>query len=148
MPFQQKEDCSLLTLNQVLKHLKREESGLYNCIHSISADTTFVRSIAAQYRQLPLCANLRCGLWYTPDPDLTCYFKSTDGHYGNWNFSLTRLNLHVALAAASGGGCIIVDATRRGKTFSVRLSMRRRYTSVRCGLWRCWKNLRFACRTL
>ena len=42
----------------------------------------------------------------------TCYFKSTDGHCNNWSFSATRLNLHVAEAAAKHGGCVIVDATR------------------------------------
>ena len=69
---------------------------------------------------LPAFANLRCGLWYVPSPAGTCYFKSTDGHTGNWSFSLIRLNLHVALQAASAGGCFVVDATRRGKTFPVR----------------------------
>ncbi|GAX78930.1 hypothetical protein CEUSTIGMA_g6369.t1 [Chlamydomonas eustigma] len=48
----------------------------------------------------------------------TCYFKSTDGHYGNWSFSTTRLNWHVAMTAAYQGGALIVDATRKGKTFS------------------------------
>lgn len=52
-----------------------------------------------------------------PQPEATCYFKSTDGHTGAWAFSLTRLNWHVALLAANRGGAIIVDATRRGKTF-------------------------------
>lgn len=107
------------SLNQVLKTLKREENGLYNCVCSIAADTVFVREISSLYSGIPVCANLRCGLWYTPSPDLTCYFKSTDGHYGNWSFSTTRLNLHVATTAADHGGCIIVDATRRGKTFPV-----------------------------
>ena len=65
-------------------------------------------------------ANLRCGLWYVPSSGVrTCYFKSTDGHAGNWSFSLIRLNLHVALQAAAAGGCFVVDATRRGKTFPV-----------------------------
>ncbi len=65
-------------------------------------------------------ANLRCGLWYVPSSAArTCYFKSTDGHAGNWSFSLIRLNLHVALQAAAAGGCFVVDATRRGKVFPV-----------------------------
>ncbi len=72
---------------------------------------------------LPAFANLRCGLWYAPSPDGTCYFKSTDGHTGNWSFSLIRLNLHVALLAAAAGGCFVVDATRRGKTFPVRMHL-------------------------
>ena len=45
----------------------------------------------------------------------TCYFKSTDGHSGNWSFSTTRVNFHVALMAAEKGGVLIVDATRKGK---------------------------------
>jgi hypothetical protein len=31
----------------------------------------------------------------------TCYFKSTDGHVGNWSFSTARLNLHLALLAGA-----------------------------------------------
>jgi len=52
----------------------------------------------------PCCPDLRCGLWYLP-PRLwrpqgsSCAFKSTDGHTGNWAFSLTRLNLHTAFLA-------------------------------------------------
>ena len=42
----------------------------------------------------------------------TCYFKSTDGHNNNWSFSATRLNAHVAEAAATRGGCVVDDATR------------------------------------
>ena len=109
-----------LSVNKVLKHLKRRETGLFNCLASIAADAQFVAEIARLYPGLPLLANLRCGLWYTPQPDGTCYFKSTDGHAGNWGFSYTRLNLHVAHLATSHRGCLIVDATRRGKLFPVR----------------------------
>ena len=107
------------SLNAVLKTLKRRENSLYNCLSSVASDAQFVRDIASLYPALPVCANLRCGLWYTPSPDDTCYFKSTDGHYGNWSFSVIRLNWHIALLAAQKGGCIIVDATRRGKVFPV-----------------------------
>ena len=31
---------------------------------------------------------------------------------GNWDFSIIRLNMHVALHAAQEGGVMIVDATR------------------------------------
>ncbi len=82
---------------------------------------------------LPAFANLRCGLWYVPSPTGTCYFKSTDGHTGNWSFSLIRLNLHVALQAATAGGCFVVDATRRGKIFPVR--------SPGPGMCKCCRNL-------
>ena len=83
------------------------------------ADSAFVAEVAALYPDLPVLANLRCGLWYVAAPDSTCYFKSTDGHFGQWAFSLTRLNLATALLAARAGGVLIVDATRRGKTFPV-----------------------------
>lgn len=107
------------SVNQVLRELKRQEVGLYNCVCSVLSDVAFVREISHLYSPLPLLANLRCGLWYAPKHDSTCYFKSTDGHYGNWGFSCTRLNLHTARLAAEKGGCIIVDATRRGKSFPV-----------------------------
>ena len=42
----------------------------------------------------------------------------TQGHNGQWSFSTTRLNLHVAEAAARKGGVMIVDATRKGKRFT------------------------------
>ena len=113
------ETSFLPSLNKVIKELKREENSLFNCINSINLDTFFVQQIAGLYPQVPVYANLRCGRWYTADPDGTCYFKSTDGHFGEWNFSVTRLNWHLALAASEKGGCLVVDATRRGKTFPV-----------------------------
>lgn len=63
--------------------------------------------------------NLRCGAWYVnAEHSGQCHFKSTDGHQGNWDFSLKRLNLEVALKAA---WCptIVVDATRKGKAYPV-----------------------------
>jgi tRNA A64-2'-O-ribosylphosphate transferase len=45
----------------------------------------------------------------------TTTLQSTDGHTGNWDFSTTRTNLHVALVAAKEGGAVIVDSTRKGK---------------------------------
>ncbi len=60
-------------------------------------------------------------MWYVSPPlGATCYFKSTDGHNNNWSFSTVRLNLSTAEAAAAAGGCVIVDATRRGKVGSLR----------------------------
>lgn len=107
--------------SEVERHLRREQSSLFNCVQSIYEDSLFVQEIRVLYPGLPLFANLRCGLWYAKQPDGTCYFKSTDGHFGEWSFSEARLNLNVAEACAEHGGCIIVDATRRGKRFPVRL---------------------------
>lgn len=55
------------------------------------------------------------GLWYAPRFDGTCYFKSTDGHTGEWTLAPTRLNLNVATLARKHGGVILVDSTRAGK---------------------------------
>lgn len=72
---------------------------------------------------------MRCGAWYTP-PDRVAaksYFKSTDGHMHQWEFSLKRTNLHLVdilqpPVSADGErsaltGCILVDSTRRGKRY-------------------------------
>lgn len=107
------------SMSAVLRDIRRQELSLFNCVASIIEDAAFVQQIAELWAGLPLFANLRCGLWYTPAPPGTCYFKSTDGHSGNWSFSTTRLNLHVAEAAAAQGGALVVDATRRGKKFPV-----------------------------
>lgn len=111
---------SVPTAKNVQRSLNREQHSLYNCLLSILDDTRFVDEIRALYPTLPVFVNLRCGLWYSESRHQTCYFKSTDGHFGNWNFSCIRLNLQVAKACSDHGGCIIIDATRRGKTFPVR----------------------------
>ena len=124
------------SIYKVVRELKRDDHGVYNCLASIVQDAAFVRRVVARYPDFPVFANLRCGVWYvggrggagavagdaasadgivddTRAPASgTCYFKSTDGHCNNWSFSATRLNLHVAEAAAKHGGCVIVDATR------------------------------------
>ena len=111
---------NLNSVNRVLRQLKKEESSLFNCVCSVSSDAAFTDEVSRLHPGLPIAANLRCGLWYVRDPQTTCYFKSTDGHNGNWSFSTTRLNIHLAESAANHGGCVIVDATRRGKSFPVK----------------------------
>ncbi|XP_014755581.1 LOW QUALITY PROTEIN: tRNA A64-2'-O-ribosylphosphate transferase-like [Brachypodium distachyon] len=108
-----------LSIYKAARRIKRRGSTLYNALRSVAEDAAFVAEIAALWPALPLVANLRCGLWYTHPRSLaaTCYFKSTDGHAGNWSFSTARLNLHLALLAGERGGCIIVDSTRKGKRF-------------------------------
>ncbi|KAJ4782134.1 Initiator tRNA phosphoribosyl transferase family protein [Rhynchospora pubera] len=107
-----------LSINKAARKIKkRETSSLYNALRSIYEDSTFVAEIGGLWPDLPVVANLRCGLWYTPRFDATCYFKSTDGHQNNWSFSTARLNLHLAILSGQRGGCIIVDSTRKGKRF-------------------------------
>ncbi|KAL6984735.1 hypothetical protein U1Q18_018117 [Sarracenia purpurea var. burkii] len=106
-----------LSIYRASRTIKRKENSLYNALRSIYEDSIFVGEIAQLWPELPLIANLRCGLWYSPKFDSNCYFKSTDGHTNNWSFNTSRLNLHVALLAGQRGGCIIIDSTRKGKRF-------------------------------
>ncbi|KAF3038173.1 hypothetical protein E8E12_008115 [Didymella heteroderae] len=106
-----------------LSSLKRSALSITNRLNSITSDSEFVTSVAAAYG-LPLVANERCGSWYIP-LDLkasSVYFKSTDGHMGEWAFSLRRLNLQMLDVVSQHGGCVIVDSTRRGKSMPDALS--------------------------
>jgi len=121
------------SLTRILRDVKRQEHSIRNCVASVVYDArTFVREVGKAYGW-PVYGNRRCGAWYVP-PDASssssssssytrlCYFKSTDGHVNKWGFSFARLNLHVALDAVRHGGCVVVDATRRGKMFPDALS--------------------------
>ncbi|GLA24402.1 hypothetical protein AnigIFM63326_000449 [Aspergillus niger] len=111
------------SISQTLSALRRSALSVTNRLRSIEADAAFVREVAAHYH-LPLIANERCGSWYIP-PEVksgSAYFKSTDGHTGQWDFSFRRLNLQLLPIAREHGGCIIVDSTRRGKLMPDALS--------------------------
>ena len=92
-------------LNKTLAVLKRSTLSIPNRLRSISEDAEFVYSLADAY-QLPLIANERCGTWYIPPKRkaASAYFKSTDGHVGQWAFSLRRLNLQVLDVIGENGG--------------------------------------------
>ncbi|KAL9224080.1 hypothetical protein vseg_000150 [Gypsophila vaccaria] len=105
------------SIYRATRSIKKRHNSLYNALRSIYSDSIFVSEIAQLWPPLPLLANLRCGLWYNPNFHGSCYFKSTDGHYNNWSFNTSRLNLHLALLSGQKGGCIIVDSTRKGKRF-------------------------------
>eukprot|EP00736_Rhodelphis_marinus_P014112 Rmarinus@m.12898 len=96
------------------KQLNLEERLLQNRLLSIVSDAKFIEEIRRRIN-FPIFANIRCGLWYHPQFEGTSYFKSTDGHYGHWAFSVRRLNIHVAQAAIRNGGVVLVDSSRRGK---------------------------------
>jgi tRNA A64-2'-O-ribosylphosphate transferase len=76
--------------------LKRSALSISNRLNSIIQDAEFVCAVADAY-SLPLVANERCGSWYIPPcrKAESAYFKSTDGHTGEWSFSLRRLNTQV-----------------------------------------------------
>ncbi|GBF62348.1 hypothetical protein TMEN_4886 [Trichophyton mentagrophytes] len=104
-------------ISHLLSDLRRSALSITNRLRSMETDSIFVQEIS-DYYGLPLVANERCGSWYIP-PDKkvgSSYFKSTDGHMGQWDFSLRRLNLQVLDILKKYGGCVIVDSTRRGKT--------------------------------
>ncbi|XP_027176394.1 tRNA A64-2'-O-ribosylphosphate transferase-like isoform X1 [Coffea eugenioides] len=110
-------DMERLSIYKAARTIKRRDNTLYNALRSIYEDSIFVGEISQIWPELPLLANLRCGLWYSSNFQSTCYFKSTDGHTNNWSFNTSRLNLHVALLSGQKGGCMIVDSTRKGKRF-------------------------------
>ncbi|KAF2666179.1 initiator tRNA phosphoribosyl transferase, partial [Microthyrium microscopicum] len=109
--------------SSTLNSLKRSTLSIPNRLRSIISDAEFVCALSSSYG-LPLIANERCGSWYIP-PDRkvgSAYFKSTDGHMGQWAFSLRRLNLDLLGILGDAKGGIIVDSTRRGKVMPDALS--------------------------
>lgn len=84
--------------------VRKSSRSLGNRLRSIRKDSEFVKRVVKAY-QLPIVTNARAGDWYV-DPkqrDGSVYFKSTDGHTGQWKFSLRRLNL--GLLEIVGKGC-------------------------------------------
>ncbi|KAK1776490.1 tRNA A64-2'-O-ribosylphosphate transferase [Copromyces sp. CBS 386.78] len=109
--------------SKILGDLKKSNLSITNRLKSIQHDAAFVQEVA-DVLGLPLVANERCGSWYI-DPQLktgSAYFKSTDGHTGQWKFSTRRLNFHLLEVIGRNDGCIVVDSTRRGKRMPDALS--------------------------
>jgi tRNA A64-2'-O-ribosylphosphate transferase len=93
------------SINTTLAALKRSNLSITNRLRSIANDAELVQAVQNVY-QLPLIANERCGSWYIP-PSFkagSAYFKSTDGHHGQWSFSLRRLNVQVLKVIGDSGG--------------------------------------------
>jgi tRNA A64-2'-O-ribosylphosphate transferase len=111
------------SISNTLSSIKRSALSINNRLNSIISDSQFVASVAEAYG-LPLVANERCGSWYIPLDKKTdgVYFKSTDGHMGQWSFSLRRLNLQLVDVLQKYGGAVVVDSTRRGKSMPDALS--------------------------
>ncbi|KAI5862923.1 initiator tRNA phosphoribosyl transferase [Durotheca rogersii] len=109
--------------SRVLGDLKRSNLSVANRLRSIREDADFVAEAAAAFAR-PLVANERCGSWYVAPAAraASAYFKSTDGHAGQWRFSTRRLNLHLLDLIGRCDGCLVVDSTRRGKRMPDALS--------------------------
>ncbi|KAI0645167.1 initiator tRNA phosphoribosyl transferase [Trametes meyenii] len=110
---------------EALAYVRKETLDIFNRLHSILEDVRFVHQVHEAYGGLPMLPNLRCGAWYV-DPiiatDVPAYFKSTDGHFGNWSFNLRRPNLHLLPVVIENSGMILVDSTRAGKRIPDALS--------------------------
>ncbi|WPK24895.1 hypothetical protein PUMCH_002194 [Australozyma saopauloensis] len=98
---------------EILKDLRKESSSVKARLQSILFDNEYVTRFADQC----LVANERCGLWYVDPKELThsAYFKSTDGHTGEWKFSMRRLNFHLLALLGEFRNIVLVDSTRKGK---------------------------------
>lgn len=92
-------------INRILGDLKRSSLSITNRLRSIQQDADFVEEVRRAFGSRsssnngtrPLVANERCGSWYIR-PEVkggSAYFKSTDGHTGQWKFSSRRLNMHL-----------------------------------------------------
>ncbi|MCJ1306942.1 hypothetical protein MMC25_000586 [Agyrium rufum] len=101
------------SFSKTLTSLKYSTLSIPNRLNSIDHDAGFVVSVANQL-DLPLVANERCGSWYIPPTHKSgsAYFKSTDGHTGQWKFSTRRLNLQIldAIGKNDGRGKSMPDA--------------------------------------
>ncbi|RMZ89518.1 hypothetical protein DV736_g3259, partial [Chaetothyriales sp. CBS 134916] len=116
--FDNNDNDDARNLYKTLKSLRLATLSIRNRLASIQSDSRFVQEVAAHYGGLPLIANERCGSWYIPPSRKagSVYFKSTDGHHGQWAFSLRRLNLSLlGILGRERNGAVIVDSTRRGK---------------------------------
>ncbi|MCJ1282966.1 hypothetical protein MMC26_002293 [Xylographa opegraphella] len=82
--------------SRTLASLKQSKFSIKNRLTSIHEDSQFVQHVSVS-QNLPLIANERCGSWYIPPEQKlgSAYFKSTDGHQGQWKFSLRRLNIQI-----------------------------------------------------
>lgn len=99
--------------NTIVKTLRKEELSLRARLQSIVHDNRFV----SQFENFPLVANERCGLWYLQPNQRhgSVYFKSTDGHTGQWQFLTRRLNFQLLPILGENGTVVVVDSTRKGK---------------------------------
>lgn len=131
------------SISQTLSSLRRSALSVSNRLRSIEADAEFVREAADHYG-LPLVANERCGSWYiSPDAKTgSAYFKSTDGHTGQWDFSFRRLNLQLLPLAREHGG-LVHSVSRRyqvemigSSDHSVAISLSPSSFWASVGLWR------------
>lgn len=123
--FNNEKECNFqenVKFHKLVRQIKVYSDNIQFRLKSIQYDSYFIQKLKNEYCSLEMFANLRCGQWYSPSFSDTCYFKSTDGHYDQWSFSTTRLNLNVLISSYKNAGSIIVDSTRKGKHYPDALS--------------------------
>ncbi|KAE8304117.1 putative tRNA-ribosyltransferase [Giardia duodenalis] len=110
---------SSAAIKRGLRELDRAIQTPYNRLQSILHDRGIVLKELDKVGlgTTPVFGNARTGCWYAPDPDQSVLFKSTDGHYGTWDFSLRKLNLQFLLGLQTSKAAVIVDATKAGKRY-------------------------------
>lgn len=99
---------------------RRNNLSVKNRLLSIVHDSIFVSRLNEKLfkgHKIPLIPNERCGVWYLkPESyNTSCYFKSTDGHVNQWDFSARRLNFHLLPIIQNSEAICIIDSTRSGK---------------------------------
>lgn len=110
---------SSAAIKRGLRELDRVTLTPYNRLQSILHDRCVILEELAKVglSAMPIFGNARTGCWYVPDPSQSVVFKSTDGHYGTWDFSLRRLNLQFLLGLQKSKEAVIVDATKAGQRY-------------------------------
>ena len=96
----------------------------YDRLQSISFDAEFISDLCSVL-PFPAVPNERCGSWYLENIEnvtARVYFKSTDGHYGNWSFNRRRMNLGILPLIIQHNGLMIIDSTQKGKKIPDALS--------------------------
>ncbi|CAI4035750.1 hypothetical protein SMKI_13G4020 [Saccharomyces mikatae IFO 1815] len=114
-----------LSLTKINRDVRKENKSVRNRLQSILLDNKFLQDrVIPVFPYFPLVPNERCGIWYCKPSTYkqTSYFKSTDGHVNQWDFSTRRLNFHLLETIRDNKGIIIVDSTRRGKKIPDALS--------------------------
>ncbi len=109
------------------KDERKSNLGLKNRLLSIIHDHDYLVKFKDEYfggYNIPLIPNERCGLWYMKPSEYTttAYFKSTDGHNNEWDFSTRRLNFHLLPLLENSNSLGIVDSARSGKRIPDSLS--------------------------
>lgn len=94
------------SLSHTTRLLHQSIQSTHNRLASICQDAEFVTQVGSSLG-LPIISNERCGGWYVPTESRagSAYFKSTDGHFGEWAFSKRRLNLQLLEIIGKNQGC-------------------------------------------